>query len=223
MKNPAVHSRHEQVYTCLAAVFAVLIIIGNFIYQKFVYLPFGFYTFELSCGVITYPATFLITDLIAEFYGKERARFTVKLGIALSVMVVGIIYLATSLQPTPWCVKISEEFNNVFGFFGIAFGCSLVATYCSQWLDVLIYLIIKKITKGKLLGLRNFLSTSISLFVDTFIVLSLMTMLGVIPKSQYPILIFQSYGFKLLFSILAVPLFYGLVKILRKYLRDSHS
>ncbi len=223
MQTSVLHSRYEQVYTCLTAIFGVLIIIGNFIYQKFVYLPFGFYTFELSCGVITYPVTFLITDLIAEFYGKERARFTVKLGVALSIMVVGIIYLATSLQPTPWCLKISEEFNRVFGFFGIAFGCSLVATYCSQWLDVLLYLAIKKFTQGKLLGLRNFLSTSISLFVDTLIVLSLMTMLGAIPKSQYPILIFQSYGFKLVFSILAIPVFYGLVKALRKYLQGSQS
>ena len=212
--------RNERVYICLTAIFCVLIIIGNLIYQKFVYLPVGFYTFEISCGVIPYPFTFLITDLIAEFYGKQRARFTVKLGIALSIMVAGIFYVATSLQPTPWCLKISEEFNQVFGFFGIAFGCSLVATYCSQRLDVFIYLGIKKITSGKLLALRNFFSTSISLFVDTFIVLSLMTLLGVIPKSQYSGLIFQSYGFKISFAIVAVPLFYVLVKILRKYLRS---
>jgi len=221
MKSSTSHTRHEQVYTCLTAIFAILIIIGNFIYQKFAYLPLGFYTFELSCGVLTYPLTFLITDLIAEFYGKERARFTVKLGIALSIMVVGIMHLATSLQPTPWCLKINEEFNHVFGFFGVAFGCSVVATYCSQWLDVLIYLGLKKITKGNFLAVRNFFSTGISLFVDTFIVLSLMTLLKVIPISQYKILILQSYGFKLMFTTLAVPVFYGLVTILRKYLQPA--
>jgi len=218
MQPSVVQLRHEQVYTCLTAIFSVLIIIGNFLYQKFVCLPLGFCTFELSCGVLTYPATFFITDLIAEFYGKQRARFTVKLGIALSIMVVAIVSLATSLQPTKWCLKISEEFDHVFGFFGIAFGCSLVAAYCSQWLDVLIYLSLKKLTAGKFLGVRNFVSTSISLFVDTFIVLSLMTLLGVIPLSQYHNLIFQSFGFKLSFAIFAVPVFYGTVKILRKYL-----
>ncbi len=222
MNNP-IHSRYERVYTCLTAVFVVLIILGNFIYQKFAYIPFGFYTFELSCGVITYPVTFLITDLIAEFYGKKRARFTVKLGIAVSIMVVGIMHLATSLEPTPWCLKVNEEFNHVFGFFGKAFGCSLIATYCSQWLDVFIYLGLKKLTKGKILAFRNFFSTSISLFVDTFIVLSLMTLLKVIPASQYTTLLFQSYGFKILFSTLAVPVFYVLVKVLRMYLNTDSS
>ena len=217
------YSRYERVYTCLTAIFVVLIILGNFLYQKFAYIPFGFYTFELSCGVITYPVTFLITDLIAEFYGKKRARFTVKLGIAVSIMVVGIMQLAVSLQPTPWCLEINEKFNDVFGFFGKAFGCSLVATYCSQWLDVFIYLGLKKITKGKILAFRNFFSTSISLFVDTFIVLSLMTLLKVIPVSQYTTLIFQSYGFKLVFSTLAVPVFYVLVKTLRSYLKNSEQ
>lgn len=216
-----VHSRYERVYICLTTVFVVLIILGNFIYQKFAYIPFVFHTFELSCGVITYPVTFLITDLIAEFYGKNRARFTVKLGIALSIVVVGIMYIATSLEPTPWCLKINEEFNHVFGFFGKAFGCSLVATYCSQRLDVFIYLGIKKLTKGRIIAFRNFFSTSISLFVDTFIVLSLMTLLKAIPANQYTSLIFQSYGFKLLFSTLAVPVFYILVKVLRMYLNPA--
>lgn len=221
--NNQIHSRYERVYACLTAVFVVLIILGNFIYQKFAYIPFGFCTFELSCGVITYPVTFLITDIIAEFYGKKRARFTVKLGIAVSIMVVGIIHLATSLEPTPWCLKVNEEFNHIFGFFGKAFGCSLVATYCSQWLDVFIYLGLKKLTKGKILAFRNFFSTSISLFVDTFIVLSLMTLLKVIPTDQYTSLLFQSYGFKVLFSTLAVPVFYVLVKVLRMYLKAETS
>lgn len=217
MHHP-IHSRYERVYVCLTAVFVVLIILGNFMYQKFAYIPFGFCTFELSCGVITYPVTFLITDLIAEFYGKKRAKFTVKIGIAISIMVVGIMHLATSLEPTPWCLKINEEFNHIFGFFGKAFGCSLVATYCSQWLDVSIYLGLKRLTKGEILALCNFFSTSVSLFVDTFIVLSLMTFLKVIPADQYSTLLFQSYGFKITFSVLAVPVFYVLVKVLRSYL-----
>lgn len=217
-----IHSRYERVYTFLTALFVLLIIIGNFIYQKFAYVPFGFHTFEISCGVLTYPITFLITDLIAEFYGKKRARFTVKVGIVVSIIVVGILYIITSLEPTPWCLKINDEFNHVFGFFGKAFGCSMVATYCSQWLDVFIYLGIKQITNGKLLAFRNFFSTSISLFVDTFIVLSLMTLLKIIPVSQYPSLIFQSYSFKLLFAILAVPVFYMIVKVLKIYLEPEH-
>lgn len=75
----------DRIYTALCALFAVLIVMGNLIYQKFVFLPvLPFYTFELSVGAILYPLTFMLTDLIAEFYGKNRANFCVKLALALN-------------------------------------------------------------------------------------------------------------------------------------------
>jgi uncharacterized PurR-regulated membrane protein YhhQ (DUF165 family) len=62
----------DKIYTTICVLFAVLIVMGNMIYQKFVVLPIlPFHTFELSVGAITYPLTFLLTDLIAEFYGKK--------------------------------------------------------------------------------------------------------------------------------------------------------
>ena len=51
------------------------------VYQKFVSLQFPFYKFELSVGAILYPLTFLVTDLIVESYGKEKAQFCVKLAV----------------------------------------------------------------------------------------------------------------------------------------------
>ena len=69
----------DKIYTTICVLFAVLIVMGNMIYQKFVVLPIlPFHTFELSVGAITYPLTFLLTDLIAEFYGKNKANFCVK-------------------------------------------------------------------------------------------------------------------------------------------------
>ncbi|MCZ6902528.1 MAG: VUT family protein, partial [Rickettsia endosymbiont of Ixodes persulcatus] len=46
---------------------------------------FNFYILELSVGAIFYPLTFLLTDLIAEFYGKERANFCIKLAIIFNI------------------------------------------------------------------------------------------------------------------------------------------
>ena len=69
----------DKIYTTLCVVFAVFIVVGNLIYQKFVFLPIlPFHTFELSVGAITYPLTFMLTDLIAEFYGKNKANFCVR-------------------------------------------------------------------------------------------------------------------------------------------------
>ena len=71
--------------TTMCVLFSVILVMGNLIYQKFVSLPiFPFHTFELSVGVILYPLTFLLADLITEFYGKPSARFCVKLAIIIS-------------------------------------------------------------------------------------------------------------------------------------------
>ena len=72
----------EKIYTGLCVLFSVLIVVGNLTYQKFVILSIlPFHTFEISVGAVLYPLTFLITDLITEFYGKEKARFCVRFAV----------------------------------------------------------------------------------------------------------------------------------------------
>jgi uncharacterized PurR-regulated membrane protein YhhQ (DUF165 family) len=51
-------------------------------------------------GAITYPLTFLLTDLIAEFYGKNKANFCVKLALTINIMVAILIAIMDSLTAT---------------------------------------------------------------------------------------------------------------------------
>ena len=66
-------SKKEQAefyYLLLAGTFIALLVTCNLIFQKFfVWEPFGWYRFEISAGLIPYPLTFLVTDLISEIYG----------------------------------------------------------------------------------------------------------------------------------------------------------
>ena len=199
----------EKIYIFLCAAFATLIVTGNLIYQKFVYLPIlPFHTFELSVGAILYPLTFLITDLIAEFYGKDKARFCVKLAIAMNVLTALIIGGMDQLEAVNWSKIDNAMFHKVFGFYSVAFLGSIIANYIAQLVDIKIYLWIRGITKGKYLWLRNNLSTSISLFIDTTIVIVFLTIFGVLPMEQMSSLIINSYIFKLFFTIFCTPLFY---------------
>src|SRR3990167_8887005 len=114
--------RMEKIYTSLCILFSVLIVMGNLTYQKFVALPIlPFHTFELSVGAIIYPLTFLITDLIAEFYGKERARFCVQFAISMNVLVAILIGGMDILQATEWSKIDNHTFHKDFGLYGVAF------------------------------------------------------------------------------------------------------
>ncbi|RZI46131.1 queuosine precursor transporter [Candidatus Finniella inopinata] len=199
----------EKIYTSLCILFSVLLVIGNLTYQKFVSLPLPFHTFQLSVGAVLYPLTFLLTDLIAEFYGKERANFCVRFAIIVNTLAAFIIAGMSILEATRWSKIDDATFHKVFGFYSIAFMGSLIACYTAQAVDIILYLWIRKLTNGKHLWLRNNGSTAISLFIDTTIVIGFMTAFGILPPEHMSLLIYNSYLYKLFFTICSTPLFYG--------------
>ena len=85
----------ERLYLILGALFIASLVAGNLIFQKFFYWNFfDVHTFELSVGILPYPITFLITDLIAEIYGKRRANQVVLAGLGATLFVLLILSLA---------------------------------------------------------------------------------------------------------------------------------
>ena len=72
----------QRIYLFLGALFITSLVVSNLIFQKFFYWDFfGLYTFEISVGILPYPITFLITDIISEVYGKKKANEVVTMGI----------------------------------------------------------------------------------------------------------------------------------------------
>ena len=206
----------DKIYTTICVLFAVLIVAGNMIYQKFVVLPiFPFHTFELSVGAIAYPLTFLLTDLIAEFYGKDKASFCVKLALVMNIAVALLIAFMDKLNATEWSKIDNATFHKVFGLYSVAFIGSIIACYTAQLIDIVIYLWLRKVTKGKYLWIRNNGSTAISLLVDTCLVISFMSVFGALPIERMGTLIINSYLYKLFFTICSTPLFYMAVTVIK--------
>lgn len=215
-------TRSEKIYTSLCVIFSILIVVNNLIYQKFVTLPIlPFHTFELSIGAILYPLTFLLSDLIAEFYGKEQATFCVRFAMAMNIMVAIIIWGMDHLQATSWSKISNDEFHKMFGAYSVAFTGSVLACYIAQLVDIRIYLWIKKLTNDKWLWLRNNGSTAISLFVDTSIVVGFMCFFNILPVERMIPLILNSYSFKLFFTLCNTPLFYVYVWVIRKLINPN--
>ena len=72
----------HRLYLILMGIFIASLVSANLIFQKFFsWTPFGLYTFELSVGILPYPVTFLVTDLISELYGKKKADQVVLLSL----------------------------------------------------------------------------------------------------------------------------------------------
>lgn len=212
----------NRLYIILGGIFIASLITANLIFQKFfTWTPFGLYTFELSVGILPYPVTFLVTDLISELYGKKKADQIVISGLIASVFVIGVVLVANAMPQTAWSPVNNETFNKVFGLFGPAVFASMIAYLTAQFIDIRIFHFWKKLTKGKHLWLRNNGSTIVSQFVDTAAVLFLLCIAGVVEWSRFPGLLENGFIFKVMVALLDTPLFYLSVKYLKPKVHED--
>jgi len=206
-----------KVYLILAALFITSLVVSNLIFQKFFsWNFFGIYTFEISVGILPYPLTFLVTDLISEIYGKKKANQVVVMGIFASFFSLLIIYVSDMVPATEWSPVDDSLFTKVFGFSMIAVFSSMIAYLLAQFVDIRIYHFWKKKTKGRHLWLRNNFSTITSQFLDTFSILFLLCSFGVIEWSLFTKLLISGFLFKVLVAFMDTPILYAAVHFFRK-------
>ncbi len=208
----------EIIYLVLAAMFITSLVTSNLIFQKFFsWSPFGLYTFELSVGIIAYPVTFLVTDIISEIYGRRMANRVVLAGVFASGFALLIVLVASMANATEWSPLSDAEFDKTFSYTFIAVSASLAAYLLAQFLDVQIFHFWKRVTKGRHLWLRNNFSTFASQLVDTMVIIGLLCSFGVIDWELFVPLVVNGFLFKVLFAAVDTPIAYVLVYFIRRH------
>ncbi len=212
-----------KIYLYLGAMFITSLVVSNLIFQKFFYWNpfgeieiFGAPLFEVSVGILPYPITFLITDLISEIFGKKKANQIVTAGIFASFFSMGIVLLADFAPAIENSPVNNEIFSKVFALSPVAVLASMLAYLFAQYVDIAIYHFWKRMTQGRHLWLRNNFSTFLSQFIDTFTVVSLLCLFKVLPWSMFNGLVISGFLFKVLIAFLDTPFLYFFVYLLRK-------
>lgn len=207
------------------------------------------WTFAVPVGVLPYPITFLCTDLISELYGRRRATFLVVVGLLLNLWVVFVLWLGgvlpevpeldpeTGLPPFPVEPDTGEITNPgaaaEWAFYEIrslTFGAvtaSMVAYVAAQLCDVRLFHFWKRVTRGRLLWVRNNGSTLVSQLVDTTAVVTITHFYaGALPiredrplLGQLAVFVLTAYAFKVLAAAVDTLPFYLGVRWLSRYLR----
>ena len=212
----------KNIYLLLASLFITSLVVSNLIFQKFFYwYPldlniFGNHLFELSVGILPYPLTFLITDLISEIYGKKKANQVVITGIFASFFSMAILLIANRVPAIENSPIDDLTFNKVFALSPIAVLASMIAYLLAQFVDIRIYHFWKKLTRGKMLWLRNNFSTFSSQLIDTILVVGLLSFFDVLEWSLFWGLVISGFLFKVLVAAIDTPILYFFVFILRK-------
>jgi len=144
-------------------------------------------SFNLTCGVLLWPLEFVITDIVNEYYGPKAVRRISIIAVSLITYAFIMFYIAMHIAPAGFWItsKTADGIPSMQGAFEAIFGQgmwiilgSLVAFLVSQFIDVIVFHKIKKITGEKMPWLRATGSTVVSQLVDSFVVLVIAFKLG---------------------------------------------
>ncbi len=239
------HARRERLFLVFSGIFlgtlAMLNILGISRFIKLFEIETSGGTnlvFAIAVGVLPYPMTFLCTDFISEFYGRKRANFVVLVGVLLNIWVVFIMWIGGVLpgfeQLDPTTGEIARDAAGRLPVFfevrALTFGAvtaSMIAYMAAQFCDVYVFHFWKRVTKGRLLWVRNNGSTMVSQMVDTTAVILITHFyahaLPIDPEvpvgRQLALFIFTGYAFKFLIAAIDTVPFYIGVHYLKKYLQ----
>ena len=166
--------RKTELFVYLSAIFVASLLLGDLIGGKAfaIHMPFGAWAYDqpVSVGLFAFPVTFLLTDIVNEFYGQRGARFLTFLGMWMAIFAFVILNVSQWPHAEPHSYLADPEFNRVFGVGGSLFIASIVAYLCGQFLDIYVFQFWKGFTQSKHLWLRATGSTLASQVIDTFVI-----------------------------------------------------
>lgn len=206
----------ERLYYVLGALFVAALITCNLIANKFISIDLGFKTFVISAGVLPYPITFLITDILSELYGQKRTTHVVLSGLFASIFVLFILWLGAQFPAIDGSPVNDKTFNQVFQNAWRVIAASMLAYLFAQLIDVRLFHFWKGLTKGKHLWIRNNFSTIISQLVDTTLVVVVL-FIGVESWSTMFGYIQDGWMFKIMCAAADTVLIYAFMAWARKF------
>ena len=204
--------------TLVSSIFVAGLLAANLLGSKVTTL-FGI---AVSVGIFAYPLTFLMTDAIGEVYGKQKAKQVVWSALIAQVLVLVLVWVSIKLPPAGR-YHLNTEYVAVFSGSLRMIIASLIAFIVSQTYDIWAFDWFKKKTKGKMLWLRNNLSTMTSQAIDTLLFMFI-AFYGINDKFTVSFILhlcLSYWLFKILLAALDTPFVYLLVKWLRKPSKDD--
>ena len=229
MRQPYVLTRPQKLYVVCSAVFLTALVVAEATAGKLFVafdLPFtvhlfgeSFGQFVMTAGVIAFPVTFIITDVLNEYYGPRGIRFVTYVGMVMIVFEFVLLQAAMAVPPLPEGPLSEEAFDAVFGLSGWVIAGSLTAYLLGQLADIALFHWLRRLTEGRLLWLRATGSTVGSQFIDTFIVLFVAFYLpGQMSLQTVLAVTLFNYCYKFAVAVLITPVIYVAHWLMDRYL-----
>lgn len=213
----------QTLFVTVVATFVVCLVVGNLIGGKVTSLDALGREWPFSVGQLAFPVTFILTDILNEFYGRQVTRRVTLLAFVMTGLSFAIVYAAGAMpwaamtQSAKWTGVKDAHFDVVFTASTTIQLASMAAFLVGNLIDISVFFVLKRATGDRFLWLRATGSTAVSQLIDTMLITALVFGKDLTP-GDYAAFVGTSYAVKLTAAILVTPLIYALHALLEKRL-----
>jgi len=194
----------------LQVTFVVVLLVSNLVAQKICLIG----GFPVSAAILLFPITYIFGDVFTEVYGYAASRRAIWMGF----FATGLLYLTATITialpaDTHW--HNQAAFTTVFGLIPRILAASLVSFWVGEFANSYVMAQLKLLTTGRWLWTRTVGSTVVGQAFDTVLVVTL-TFAGIASPKIIMEMIVNSYLLKVGYEVLATPLTYFVIHLLKK-------
>ena len=207
-------------FMLFSTLFCVCLITANVLETK--QLSFG--PVNLTAGIIVFPVSYIINDVVCEVWGYQRTRMLIWLGFAMNFFFVIMVAIADWIPGAPYWHG-EEGFHVIFGLAPRIALASFIAFIAGSFINAYVMSKMKLSAKEsgsfkKNFSARAIWSTVFGEATDSIIFFPL-ALGGVIPWEEMPSLMISQVTLKTLYEILVLPITIRVVEYTKK--RDNED
>ena len=210
--------RHFRDFDFVMAAFVTILVLSNVIGAgkvATVTIP-GLGPWPFGAGILFFPVSYVIGDVLTEVYGFARARRCIWTGFAALVFMAFMSWVVVALPPAAdW--QGQEAYEAVFGQVPRIVLASIVAFWAGEFANSVILAKMKVWTDGRYLWTRTIGSTVVGQGVDSLIFYPL-AFLGAVGWSTDLVLkvLVTQWVLKVSWEVVLTPLTYAVVGWLKR-------
>jgi uncharacterized integral membrane protein (TIGR00697 family) len=194
--------------TC-AALFVTCLLTANTIAAKL----FQVGSVTLTAGIVIFPLSYVLGDVLTEVWGYAAARRVIWLGFACNALMVAAIWAGGALPAAPFW-KGQAAYDEIFGLTPRILLASFVAYLVGEFANSFVLAKMKIATRGRWLWTRTIGSTVVGQALDSAVFVTL-AFGGAMPKAVVMHIILGQWIFKVAYEAAATPLTYAAVAWLK--------
>lgn len=197
-------------YPQIAMIFVALLLTANVIGEK----PLLFGPVILPAGLLLFPITYLLGDVLTEVYGFSQSRRVIWMGMLCNLFMALMCRVSINLPALETWEK-SEAYAQILGSSSRLMAISVFTYFVGEFVNAYIVAKLKVKMQGRLFWARALCGSWVGEGIETGLFIPL-AFYGTMPDLVLLKLAAFYYSFKVLYAMCAMPFANQLVKVLKK-------